>query len=183
MIVNGTRLLHQWLAHETYGVNALLASMPRVRRDGTSDPAPPPLTIYDDIDDESVSQVIDPPEVPALVLFSDSDPEIDVDVAVDYAKGETPILFRGAIVFKKGIKATVASRNGGYYARAIRRSCRLFNKQELSRPRGGTDYRTLNGITVMKMGLVTEERVATALGRSLLWGFVRTSLTIVDTVA
>lgn len=180
MIVNTTRILRRWLEHPLYGINALLPDVPRARVDGVIDTVPPSVAFYDDIDDDEVAEGIKPPITPAMVLYCDAPARVDIDQR-NYLKGEAPLVFAGAYV-TENLPESVAARYGGYTARAFRRSLYLFNKQELS-VTPELDYRTLNGIKVMKVGLVTEQRVATDAGQSSLWGFVLASVTVVDTLA
>lgn len=182
MISEVTRLFRAWLSHEEYGVRALLQTIPRQRVDGELDPMPVLPTLYDDIDDPEVAQVLENiPVSPGLVVYVDSPADVDVSER-HYRKTERALTVVAAYITKDDADAAVASRNGGYTLRAVQKSLGLYNDQVLARA-GATNYRELNGIKVMKVGLVSVTPVKTGLGRSQLWGFVLASVTVVDTLA
>src|SRR4026208_1531350 len=72
MHVEATRILTAWLKDTTYGVNALLANVPRKKMTTGSDPKPPIVDVYNDVDFEIMKDSgIDPPTMPSLVVVSE----------------------------------------------------------------------------------------------------------------
>lgn len=175
MILNTTRIIRRWLDHPEHGVLAQLHTdgFPLLRADGTQDELPPDPTTYDDVDDAKLVQKLEPPKSPALVVFVDSDLRVDVDHR-NYQVTDNPMIVAIAYI-TRNVPQEVAVLWGGYTARAVRRCLRTLNSQKLSE-----GYRELNGVKVMKVGLVTEQAVATPVGQSRVWGFVLASVTVVD---
>lgn len=67
-------LLADWLADATFGVNAILATVPR---DG-GDPLPPNVTVYDEVRDPRCARRIIPPEMvppghPAIAVYQSAE--------------------------------------------------------------------------------------------------------------
>lgn len=175
MIINTTRIIRRWLDHPDHGVLAQLAAtgFPHDNTAGGQDAMPADPTMYDDVDNADAVVTLQPPASPALIVFVDSDSQVDVDHR-NYQKSENPMIVAVAYV-TKDMPEKVAVLSGGYTFRAVRRSLRTFNDQKLS-----AGFRELNGVKVMKVGLVTEQAVATSVGKSRLWGFVLASVTVVD---
>jgi hypothetical protein len=170
-----TRIFRRWLDHPEYGVIAQLHApgFPHMNAAGEEDDMPVDPTIYDDVDNASAVAKLQPPVSPALILYVDSDSRTDADQR-NYQVTESPMVLAIAYV-TKDVPEEVAVLGGGYTFRAVRRTLAQFNNQNLS---GG--LRELNGIKVMKVGLVTEQAVAASVGQSRLWGFVLASVTVVD---
>jgi hypothetical protein len=171
MIVEVTRLMDRWLKSEK-GVQKWLPSISRFTPEGTEDPMPEIPAIYNDIEDECVAAELDPVKVPALVIFCDSAPETK-------AQNERRLVARNVLVtvayITRDTPALKASRDGGYVLRAIRRSLVEFNSLQESR-----EFRDLNGIKILAIDTIEQQRVAANLGRSELWGFVMAGLTVID---
>lgn len=172
MIVETTLLLDRWLQHTEHGFVSMMLALPRNDPEGNEFDMPPEPLLYNDVEDEEVAGEIDPPSEVSLVLFCDSDADVQsansnrqiarqLTIAVAYITRDTP--------------SNVAVRNGGFTLRAVKKSLLRFNDQGLSR-----DFRELNGIKVMQINSISEQRVAGAVGRSQLWGFVLTSVMVID---
>jgi hypothetical protein len=170
-----TRIIRRWLDHPDYGVIANLHApgFPHLNTAGEEDELPVDPTIYDDVDNATEVAKLQPPSSPALIVYADSDSRTDADT-MTYQVTETPMAVAIAYV-TKDVPEEVAVLGGGYTFRAVRRTLRQFNSQSLSQ-----GYRELNGVKVMKVGLVTEQAVAASVGQSRLWGFVLASVTVVD---
>lgn len=175
MINETTRIMRRWIDHPTHGVVAQLAGVPRARPDGEEDDLPDDPTIYDDVDDAQEVRNLEPSASPALSLYIDNRAQLNADTQ-HYQVTESPLILVAAYTIRN-VTEEVAVLAGGYTMRALRRCLKSFNSQSLSK-----GYRELNGIQVMKVGVVTEVPVATAVGQSHLWGFVLARLTVVDTL-
>src|SRR5687767_9372467 len=84
MIMESTVIISTWLKHPVHGASALAATVPRKKWDDAAATfaKPKAVTIYDDIQDESVAMKLDPDKSPALVVFGDSDVEIPMQWGV-----------------------------------------------------------------------------------------------------
>lgn len=176
MIIDATRIMRAWVEHPTHGVAAQLAGVPRNNSAGGQDALPDSPEIFDDVNDAEVVRNLEPPASPALTLYIDNGAELNVD-QMYYQKTGMPLILAAAYQ-TRGIPENVANLWGGYTARALRRCLRAFNSQP-----NRVGYGELNGIKVMKVGVVTEHPVAADVGQSRLWGFVLANITVVDTLA
>lgn len=175
MINEATLLISEWLKHPTHGVNAILATIPRHRVGGGTDyPKPKDVTIYNDVDDDSVSKELEPDVVPALVVFCDSDMEVEAGRAGDKLKGNGLVVVIAYIVRDVDSWAK-ARRDGGFTLRAVRQSLNRLNTADHS-----NGYRKLNDVSISKVERITEQRVAGAVGRSTLAGFVLADLWLLE---
>lgn len=174
MIVETTRLIDRWLRHPEHGVEAMLAEVPRGLPGGGSDPMPVVPTIYNDTEHDAVAREIDPPAERSLVLFVDS--EIETDAKDKLRQIGTSVALVIAYV-TRDVPTLEAVREGGYVIRAVRMSLTRYNNQSLS-----VGYRDLNGIKVAAVGNMTQQRVAGAVGRSHLWGFLSAAVTVIDSI-
>jgi hypothetical protein len=159
------------------GVNAIAASIPRKNIIvGEPDyPAPPLVTVVNDVEDKDVAASLDPPVVPALVVWGDSDAELALVKGYPIAK---KVRIAAAFVTAEDADALTAIRDCGFILRAARVSMFVrYNKQSLSE-----DYRALNGVKVLEISSVTEKRIAAAVGHRKLWGFLDISATVVETI-
>lgn len=179
MVSDITIMYDRWLRHPEYGVAAMLPTIPRVVPALGATPAtvisePTMPTIYNDVEHESVVREIDPDKEPALVVFTDSDPDVPmhpnrravdrtVTTTIAYTTREMPPLR--------------AVQWGGLILRAVKLSVGHFNDQ-----RKAKGYRELNGVSIQAVRSVTEQRVSGAVGRSRLWGFLLVDSTVLDTI-
>lgn len=175
MIVEVVRLLDRWLKSETYGVEAMLATVPRQTPENTTDPEPEMPAIVNDTEDEDVAKDLEPAAVPALVLYGTVGPDIPID-----AKGSRSTqMARSAIVAIAYVTRDVpwldAVRDGGYVLRAVRRSLSAYNSLEKSR-----EFRRLNTITIAQIRNVGERQVKGGVGNSQLVGFLLATVVIID---
>lgn len=178
MLTEITRLLSAWARHPDHGVNAQLANVGRLRMNGTSDPAPSAVTVYDDIDspggDEDTQALeIDPPKVPAIVVWVRSD--IDMNLPdVNYLKTGDPCIVDFAYI-TRDVPVKKARLDGQYTLRALRRCLWRFNRDakrlELDR---------LNGIKILYVKTVSIQDIAAGVGQSMMWGLASASVHIVD---
>jgi hypothetical protein len=170
MITAATTIVSSWYKHEEYGINALLPNVPRFKlgNDGPKHPAPPPVTIYDDINDADLEKGGDlqPPRSPAIVVFADSDMEIAFGREGVPQTGSGLVVVTAYIVNDVGIRSKVKL-NAGFTLRAARRSLTKLNTGKYS-----DGFREHNGIKLVKINSVLEQRVMGAVGKSTLVGFM-----------
>lgn len=178
MITEVTRILSAWARDPVEGVNAQLALVAHKQMDGSDDPVPPDVTVYDDIDSvggdsEDMSLDIDPAKVPALVVAADSGASLNLH-DVNYLKtGEPVIVAFGYIT--RDVPGKQAKLNGGYTLRALRRCLWQFKNA----PKASKE---LNGIRVLKLDTVRIFGVAGGMGRSQMYGLLTVSVSVVDTI-
>jgi hypothetical protein len=172
MIPTATRLVDRWLKHPEYGVAAMLQTVPRLTPEGDLDEMPKVPDIYNDMETDELAKNLEPPTSPALVVYSDADPT--VDVKGDYRQ-ITDALIVSVAYITRDMPPARASLDGGYVLRAVRKSLTRFNDQRIAMP-----FRELNDFKVAAVREVRTVRVAGAVGRSQLWGFVLASLTVID---
>lgn len=171
MIVEVTRLWDRWLKGPL-GVEYHLPLLQRLTPEGTEDPLPQMPRIYNDIEDESVADSLDPPETPALVLFAESGAEITQ--AQRTGRLVTHSLVMTIAYITRDWPPLRASIEGGYVLQAVIRSLVDYNSEGKS-----LNYRKLNGIKVLSINELTQERVAANLGQSQLWGFVIAEVSVI----
>lgn len=175
MIDVAVRLIAAWLAHETYGVNAMTASLPHSRLGGGEDALPSAVPVYNDADDEGIARALSPKTLPAIAVWADSqDPvsegprqaEADATIAIGYFT-------------KDSVNDLAQNRACGYLMRGVRRSLRNYAKGSLAE-----GYRELNGIRVMALSLGKEQRITMA-GEGetpVMWGFLAVTARVADSV-
>jgi hypothetical protein len=176
VITEVTRIMSAWARHPVHGVNAQMSFVGRQRLDGKSDPVAPSVTIYDDIDGwggdmPDMALELDPPKVPALVVWADTDAEVEINNA-NYLKTGEPVIVAFAYV-TRDVAGKKAKLDGGYTLRALRRCLTRFrNAPAVSKQ--------LNGIKVLMVRTVTIAPVAGGNGPSNMWGVLAASVTVVD---
>lgn len=174
MILESTVIVSSWLKDPVHGVNAMLGKVPRGKMGSGTFPAPAKVTVYDDIQDESVAMELDPDKVPAVVVFADSDINVSMDWGdIGPLKG-TALTIAASYIYRD-VPALVARRDGMFVLRAIQWSLRRFNSNRYSEGK-----RRLNDISVSGIRATRQQRVTGAVGRSTLAGFVLANLDVVD---
>jgi hypothetical protein len=138
------------------------------------DPAPRLVTVYDDVDDADLVLELDPPQVPAFVVWVDSDADVNV-LDKNYLRTGEPVIVAGAYI-TRDIQPIDAKRDGGYTLRGARRTFWRMNDQRLS-----AGYRTLNGIQILKVQTVSLQTVAGGVGKSQMWGLIYAAVYVADT--
>lgn len=170
MIVEVTRLFDRWLKHSTYGVSAMLDAVPRKTPEDDEDPRPDDPWICNDTEDVSVAEKIDPVHVPALVLFAMTG-SIDAQ-NTNRRMGQRNVVVNVAYVTRETPKLK-AVRDSAYVLRAVMDSLDAYNGY-----RDSQDYRELNGVRVLAIERISEERVAASIGESELWGFIEAQISV-----
>lgn len=175
MIDVAVRLIAAFLAHETYGLNAMTASLPHKTIAGDDEALPSTVPIYNDADDKGVATAMTPPKLPAIVVWGDSSRHVesgkrdtieDVTIAIGY-------------LTKDSAADLVQNRTCGYLLRGAKRSLRKYEKVALS-----DDYRALNGIRITTVTIGQEQRITMA-GEGdtpVLWGWLAITARVVDGV-
>lgn len=172
-------LVAAWLGHTEHGMNAIAATLPRLRID-TNDPtdtddAPPTVPIYTDARDAGVAKDLVPPESPAVIVFARFDE--DEPVKNGY-QGSKDVTVYASFVTNDGADALTASRTRNALYRAIRASLVRMNDIDESRA-----FRELNFVQIDKIDRIREERVTEAVGSTLYWGLMEIHVWAIDGVA
>lgn len=176
MHVEVTRILTQWLKHPVYGVNTLLETVPRAKMNGTFDPKPAKVTIYNDVDFENMITTggIQPPKMPSIVLVTDENPKSS-DIAQIHKSGHVISMASGIGFYAEQSEISKDIKFGNYVLRAIRRSLHAFNLPELSH-----EGRELNDVKLLKVVQVETQRVAPAVPESYMLGVLFADLLVLD---
>jgi hypothetical protein len=177
IVTDVTRILSAWARHPVHGVAAQMSFVGRARMSGGTDPKAPVPTIYDDIDslggdEPDMALEIDPPKVPALVIFGWSGGEFNLN-DVNYLRTGEDIIVAFAYV-TRDTPAKKAKLDGGQTLRAVRRC--LYRYKMAAKA-----DRELNGVTVLKIGRSVSDIVAGGAGRSKMYGLLAAHVTAVDT--
>lgn len=177
MINEATMVISAWLKGSTFGVNAALPGIPRKFPNGDDMDEPRPVTIYDDVQDEETIMELDPPDVPALVVFCDSEADIELGAnkAVNATAQRAPNIVVIVAYIDRETPYAKMKQEGGLVLRAVRRSLTKFSVPSISNA-----ARTLNNIRVDHVVRMREVRVTGAISKSTLIGFVRASLSVTD---
>lgn len=175
MINETVQLLSRFATHPDHGVNELAGSIPRKNIDATKpdDDAPPIVAIVDDVNDEGVAAALDPRDVPCIMFFGDSSAIINLP-GYRLAR-EVKVV--AAFVTEENADPLTSERACGYLLRALQMTFGRYNSQDLSK-----GYRTLNGIKVLEIKRVVEQRLSVADGRRKMWGFLDLQVIVVDTL-
>lgn len=175
MLDVAVRLIAAFAEDEEHGINEIAGSLPRTTIGGTSpaddDAAPPAVTIYNDSDEDG--DEINPDTVPAFYFWIDSSAPIDMR-GYKTARSVTIV---GAYITETGVDTLQAKRDCGYILRAGLITLDRYNNQTYS-----NGYRELNGIRVLNIKSVTEQRLIAAVGRRKMWGFLTISAQVVETL-
>lgn len=175
MLDTVVQLLSAFAGDPEHGVNALAPLIPRATLSpGIVGDAPPIVTICNDVDNESVARDLDPDAVPALMFWGDS----SVDVELRGYKTAKEVIIAAAYVTEDGADPLAASRARGLILRAGILTFNRYNSQDKS-----LNYRKLNGISVMQITKITEQRVTAAVGRRRMWGFLALQVIAAETLS
>lgn len=166
MINEITRLIDRWQKHPQYGVNAVLATLPHQTPEGAEEPLPGPLTVYNDTENDEVAKELDPPSVPAVIVWVDS----ATDISLRGYKRAKAVMVAVAFVTRDTDDLT-ATRDCGYVLQAIVESLDHYNSQDKAR-----GMRELNKVRILEVAEVTTQRVTATVGRSQMWGFAMASV-------
>lgn len=174
MINDTVRLLEAFFKSPDHGINAMAQGIPRAGLLGADpDPAPPIITVCSDMSDAGVAEKIEPAEVPAFMLFGDS----SADTKMQGYKIAKEVIVAGTYVTDEGADSIAAVRDCGYILRAGLLTLGRYNSSE----KAGA-LRVLNGLRVMEISKVVEQRVTVAVGRRKMWGFLAIHATVVETL-
>lgn len=173
MINETVQLLAAFAAHVDHGVNEMAQGIPRKNLDPLKpdDPAPPILAIVDDVNDEGVAKNLDPEEVPCFMMWGDSVAQVEYK---GY-KLAREVVIAGAFVTEEGADILTMERACGYILRGGMITFGRFNHQSYSR-----NFRELNGIKILEIRTVTEQRIPAAVGRRKMWGFLDIRVIVVE---
>lgn len=167
------RLLAAFAAHEEHGINEMSQSLPRQNL-GTKpdDEAPPIVPIFNDVDDSSVAKDLTAPETPAVIFWGDS----AADIKLQGYKVAKEVAIACAFITDASSDDLVMNVACGYILRGATLTFERYNNQENSK-----GYRDLNGIRVLKISSITEQRVTAPMGRQKMQGFLVLRAVVVET--
>lgn len=172
MINETVQLISKFAVSAEHGVNAMTQTLPRKNIDDTKpdDEAPPVLVIVDDISDAGVASGLDPEDVPCFMFWGDSSKPVEY-------KGHrvTEVVVGGAFVTNASADPLSMEKAAGYVLRGAKITLGRFNNQGYSR-----GFRELNGIKILEIRSVTEQRFPAAVGRRKMWGFLRIDVIVVE---
>lgn len=174
-----TVLLDRWLRHPDYGVAAMMVKVPNFTPEGADKGAVVMPEIMNDIEYEELagSANLDPPVNRCLIVYTDSPVAYSINASRTVSITDSDV--RPTVGWMTRDENPVKAVNdGGVLLRATVLSLFKWNDQVASR-----GYRELNGAKVAKIGSVRTYRVAGAVGKSRLWGFVQPNLTVIDTLS
>lgn len=182
MVDETATLLDRWSRHPEHGVNALAANLPRFKMSlagvilADEWPAPTPVDLYLNLEDDGTAEELDPPTTPAFLTWGEGQPtEIDLKDTRRDIHGFA-IIIGTAFVTAGDVDAAKAAREAGAYLRANRISFKRFNNQTLS-----SGYRELDDIRIVQLRHVASQKVpGLPVGNSKLWGFNVTQALVVD---
>lgn len=173
MHVEATRILTEWLKDTEFGVNALLAAIPRKRANGTNDPKPGRVDIYNDVDFDILRDSgLVPPTMPSLVIVSEVTAVTDDFLKKQNSPGH---VMRGAAGVAFYAEQTEPNKDviaGNYVLRAVKQSLNRFNKADQRR-------RQLNSVLIA-VTKVEIERVASAVPAIHMLGILFAELFVLD---
>ena len=173
MLDAAVRLISGFLQHPEHGVNEMASTLPRQNLGGAPDDAAPPLvSIFNDVDHTSVAKDLTAPKVPALLVWSDS----SADVTMQGYSIAKDIMLAIGFVTSDGVDDLVTNRACGYILRGGLLTLKRYNSQDKSK-----GYRELNGIRILEIKSVNEQRVTAAVGRQKMWGFLAVRVIAVET--
>lgn len=175
MINETVQLLALFAGHPTHGVNVMAGSIPRKNADPLKpdDDAPPVLSILNDVNDAGVANGLDPEDVPCFMMWGDSQAAVELR---GYKTAKEVVIAAG-FVTDENADPIASEKACGYILRGGVLTFGRFNHQSYSR-----DFRELNGIRILEIRSVTEQRVVAAVGRRKMWGFLDIRVTVVETL-
>ena len=176
MHVEISRMITAWLEHKEYGVNTLLASVPRKNLSGKDDRKPQAVKVYNDVDFNIAGVVgIDPPELPSIVVVSDMDIR-NAQVVQPKQPGVSYTAVVGVGYYADEDDKSLVVKDGNYVLRAVMRSLKMFDDS----PDRSKAYRELNKIQLTRMTGLTQQRIGGAVPQSRLLGLVFADFTVLD---
>ena len=175
MINETVRLLTAFVQHPEHGINEMASTLPRTGLGAEPpDAAPPVVPVFSDVDTASVARDLTAPQLPAVIVWGDS----DLKTTYKGYKTARDIVIAFAYVTEDTVDDLVTNRECGYILRGGILTFGRYNNQKYSE-----GYRELNGIRVMEIRDVTEQRVTAAVGRQKMWGFLAVEVIAVETYA
>jgi hypothetical protein len=180
------QLVAGFLAHATFGVNAMASTLPHRAFSAPGDPtidthAPPAVAIYNDAECATLNleSGYTPPEFPAVIVLRDTR-ELDGSAKLDRGRAPTPRQICIVVAYVTDTNAdTIAAQAA---CESILRAAELSLKRYESQ--GNADgYRELNGIRVMEVTRWRRVEESAALDRVKFWGWLDVELKVVDTIS
>lgn len=176
MINETVQLLSAFARLPIHGINDRTWALPRknINPDLPDDEAPPVVTIVDDVTDAGVANNLDPDVVPCFMMWGDSQTPIEIR-GYKIAKEVT---VAGAFVTEETADPLASEKACGYILRGGILTFGRFNHQGYSK-----DFRELNGIKILEIRSVTEQRIPAAVGRRKMWGFLDIRAIVIENLS
>jgi hypothetical protein len=175
MIDVTVRLLEAFFNDPVHGINEMAQTLPRKTLDPmVDDPAPALVTVCSDLSDPDVAEKLEPAKVPAFMLFGDS----AADITMRGYKVAKEVIVAGTFVTDETADSLTSSRDCGYILRGGLLTLGRYNSAD----KAGA-LRSLNGIKVLEISKVVEQRVTVAVGRRKMWGFLAIHATVVESLS
>ncbi len=173
-MINATvRLLSGFCKHPDHGINEMASTLPRQAFGGQLAPLAPPLvSIFNDVDDKSVAKDLTAPSLPAVILWGDSSAEVKMR-GYKIARNIVVII---ALVATESEDDLVMNGASGYILRGGLLTLGRYNNQDKS-----AGYRELDGVRVLEISSVEEQRATVAVGVQKMWGWLKADVTVVET--
>lgn len=178
MIRQTTILTAGWMKDSTYGLRVMLAAIPETKTFTTPElDALMVKAIYNDQEDECLMSDDGPSDLPALVVMCDTDPELE---AVTYKPGQLAQRLMMAFIYvtAEEVPEMEARMKAHLIGRAVRKVINKFNHGSIRTERS---LNMLDGIKIVEVKSITEQRVVGKIGRSTLKGAVLADLESMDT--
>jgi len=178
MIRQGVILGSGWMKNTKYGLATSLALIPETEGwDAGQLAAVMPKAIYDEEQDECILSDEGPSKLPALVVVADSDPNLESEVLKPGQIAQDFVL-AFLYVTDQEVPEMLARYRGHLIGRAVRYSLTRWNVPQFRKAEG---LDMLEGVKMVKIDSMTEQRVIGKIGRSALKGAVLATLQFMDT--
>jgi len=180
------QLVAGFLAHATFGINAIAATLPHHAFSAPGDAtvendAPPVVSIYNDATHPKLNldSGYDPDDFPAVLVLRETR-ELEGSAKMDRSRAPVPRQLGIVIAFvtDTGADPITAQRACEAILRAAELSLARYQSQG-----NAQGYRELNGIRVMDVTRWKRVEESAALDRVKFWGWLDVELTVVDTIA
>lgn len=187
MIGTAVQLLAAFLAHQTFGINAMAANLPHFAFTAPGDTPierddPPMVTIYNDVDHDGLTfeRGYRPPDFPAFLVLRDTR-EIEGSTSLREARRDpSPRTIALSLAYVTDDKADPRTAQAAceILLRAAECSLRRYKNQTNS-----DGYRELNGIHVMDVMRWKRIEETAALDVTRFWGWLDVDLQVIDSIA
>lgn len=166
-------LIAAFLKHAEHGVNEMAQSLPRNKWGGGIMDVPRLVKIFDDVEDDAIAEDLDPPEVPALIVWGDSAGDAPANKLYRISKN---VIVAAAYVTETGDDNKQCRNECGLVLRGAMLSLMRYNNQANS-----AGFREFNGIKVHEITSATDQRMTAAVGARKMWGVLQIRAVVGET--